>query len=882
MELDVVPIEAVSDAMIVVSHDSCVVAANGRADALFRVPPGGLLRVPIRRLVTTPLPEAAVIAGTQPVTQRAEAVRPDGSGFAADLLCAAGSDAGTPRTVITVRPLDEAHADDDLVLRALRESETSLETTLRSIGDGVIVTDARGVVTRMNPVAEQLTGWSFADACGEPLDRVFQIVNETTRALVESPVVKVFREGTVVGLANHTLLIARDGVERPIADSGAPIRDARGALAGVVMVFRDQTEEHATEKALRQSETRFRTLLEAAPDALVSIDADGRIVLVNKQVEALFGYVAEELIGQPIDLLVPQRLRSRHAEHRARYRAAPRARPMGSGAPLVGRRKDGSEFFVGVSLSHAETDAGLLATAAVRDVSTQVRTQEALANSEARFRTLVESFDDIIYTLDLEQRYSSFHGRWLASEGLRAEDFLGKTIVEVLGSEAGAVQDAAHKRALAGERVVYESTWNRGRSVRSFHTALSPLRDAQGQLMGAVGVGREITKLKQAQAQLVMTEHMASIGMLVAGVAHEINNPLTAVSVNLQLATAELAVRAQNDDSLAALQRDVTDAFRATQLVQTIVRDLLVFSRGSGSQEREPVSVHGVLEATLRIAHNEIRHRARLERDFREVPAVLASETRLAQVFLNLVMNAVQALPEGDAERNEIRVVTRIDDVGQVVIEVQDTGPGISPEVIENLFTPFFSTKPKGSGTGLGLAICQRIVTSFGGTIVATSKPGEGSVFRVSLPATHHAPASKSVAKPDAPVRSTRRGRVLIVDDDPVVASTVARVLRRDHDVVIAASGHDALERVRSGERYDVVVCDLMMPRMMGIELHAAIEALSREQAARIVFLSGGVFSPDTVDFLKQRSNPCLQKPFDPTELRAVVNAWVEHGAPAT
>ena len=245
---------------------------------------------------------------------------------------------------------------------ALAERERDLAATLGSIGDGVIATDAAGVITRMNRVAEQLTGWRLADAAGKPFAEVFRIIDEHTRAPEPDPVARVLAERIAVGLSNHTLLIARDGAERPIADSAAPIVDERNALHGVVIVFRDVS-------VAKSVEARFQRLVEAAPDAIVIADAAGKIAIVNHQSSTLFGYPAGELIGQPVEMLIPERLRERHVEHRRGFSAAPTVRSMGSGLQLLAHRKDGTVCPVEVSLSPLNTPEGPHVIAVVRDVT---------------------------------------------------------------------------------------------------------------------------------------------------------------------------------------------------------------------------------------------------------------------------------------------------------------------------------------------------------------------------------------------------------------------------------------------------------------------------------------------------------------------------------
>ena len=373
------------------------------------------------------------------------------------------------------------------------------------------------------------------------------------------------------------------------------------------------------------------------------------------------------------------------------------------------------------------------------------------------------------------------------------------------------------------------------------------------------------------QEQLMISDRMASVGILAAGVAHEINNPLAAVLANLDMALADLdAMPGVDDAGRVNLRDELSDARSAAERVRHIVRDLRIFSR-SEDERRGRVDAEKVMESTLRMASNEIRHRARLVRDYqRGLPPLDASEARLGQVFLNLVVNAAQALPDGRADKNEIRVSIHRDGA-RARIEIADTGPGIPPDVMTRLFTPFVTTKPAGVGTGLGLSICHRIVTSLGGEIKVDTRLGGGTRFTVWLP---FAASDDDVATTlPIPLRhATRRGRVLIVDDEPMIARAVQRALAVDHELHAVLRGAEALALIERGERFDVIVCDLMMPEMTGIDVHDAIAAIAPDQARSIIFLTGGAFTPRAREFLDRTDNPHIEKPFDPAFLRALIN----------
>jgi len=304
--------------------------------------------------------------------------------------------------------------------------------------------------------------------------------------------------------------------------------------------------------------------------------------------------------------------------------------------------------------------------------------------------------------------------------------------------------------------------------------------------------------------------------------------------------------------------------------VRAIVRDLSVFSR-SAEEVREPVDVHAVLESSLRMARNEIHHRANVVRRFGEVPKAYANTARLGQVFLNLIVNAAQAIPEGHKEHNAITITTRrLDD--RVAVEIADTGAGIAPDVLPRIFDPFFTTSVSGVGSSIGLAISHRIVTALNGRIEVESRPGAGSTFRVILPRartgrTLGVPILGSPFEAPPPPRS-----VLAVEDDPMVGRTLQRLLA-PHRVTLATRAREALARIDAGEHFDVILCDVMMPELTGMDFHARLQAVRPDLADQIIFVSGGAFTARAREFFAKISNPRLDKPIDAAKLRSLVEA---------
>ena len=386
-------------------------------------------------------------------------------------------------------------------------------------------------------------------------------------------------------------------------------------------------------------------------------------------------------------------------------------------------------------------------------------------------------------------------------------------------------------------------------------------------------VVRDVTESHRLQTRLVIADRMASVGLLAAGVGHELNNPLAFVLSNLRLLIEELeslrgVVPAAEMANIAELLEDSADG---AERMRVILRDLKTFS-GAADERDQLVDVQNVLDSAISMAGNEIRHRAQLAKDYQTVPLVVGNESKLGQVFLNLVVNAAQAIEEGRADHHRITVRTRTDDEGRVVVVVEDTGSGIQEESVPFIFDPFFTTKAPVEGTGLGLSICHNIVTAAGGTIGVRTAIGGGSAFSVVLPPApeHHLPSRKPLAAPRS-ARPTRR-HVLVIDDEALIGRSVRRALR-GHDVVAVTSGEEAIRRLRSGELFDVIVCDVMMPEVTGMDVYEAVKAMGKGIERRMVFMTGGAFTPRARAFLEGVDNLCLPKPFDLTQLREIIDA---------
>ncbi|AKJ07959.1 PAS domain S-box-containing protein [Archangium gephyra] len=399
---------------------------------------------------------------------------------------------------------------------------------------------------------------------------------------------------------------------------------------------------------------------------------------------------------------------------------------------------------------------------------------------------------------------------------------------------------------------------------------LSPVRNAEGQVLYFVATYRDMTAQKQLQAKLVSAERIAAVGTLAAGVGHEINNPLAYLMLNLEGVAQSLA---RGPEGLAEARASLESAQEGAERIRVIVRDLKVFSRQQG-EERAMLDVNEVVVPALRMAAHAVRPRARLVEDFGQPPKVLGSEARLGQVMLNLLVNALQAIPEGNPEHHEVRVRTGRDDTGRALVEVSDTGCGMPAPVLARIFDPFFTTKPWGEGTGLGLAICQQIIQAHGGELRVSSEEGKGSCFTVLLPSAESRPAAKTplpVAPAPVPALPPRR-RILIIDDEPRLAQSMRMLIEPSHDVFVTTRGAEALAWVNEGQRFDLVLCDLQMPGTTGMDVYSHLRANVPELAERLVFISGGAYTQATRDFVRSVRNRILEKPVRPDELLATID----------
>jgi signal transduction histidine kinase/CheY-like chemotaxis protein len=410
-------------------------------------------------------------------------------------------------------------------------------------------------------------------------------------------------------------------------------------------------------------------------------------------------------------------------------------------------------------------------------------------------------------------------------------------------------------------------------SARTFEPDEIAFLDAAATWLSAV-LGRHLGELEceRLQARLAAAGRMASLGTLANGVARELNNPLSYVTANLAFVAEEggalagrLEAAGAKDRELAESAREIIDAAvdarDGVEQMRELVRDLQAFASGDDSV-LTPIDLTDALECSITLARSEIEHRAQFERQLaRSLPPVLGNAARLGQVFLDLLVFAAHAVPEGHANEQSIRVRSFTLPGNRVAVEVSDAGVWIPAERLERLFDP-------GSGGELGLSACRSIVTALGGELQVTSQAGKGTTFQVLLPAV---PSQGVGQDPDRAATGARRGRILVVDDEPLVGTIIARTLGGEFDVVSTGGAKEALERLARGDRFDVIFSDLMMPGMNGMELHRELGRLDAELASKMVFISGGACTEEARDFLAGPGVEWIGKPFDLAAIRGVI-----------
>lgn len=721
------------------------------------------------------------------------------------------------------------------------ESREVLRVTLRSIGDAVITTDVDGKVTYLNTVAESLTGWSQLNALGKPLETVFRIVNETTRDPVESPAQRALREGVVVGLANHTVLLRRDGTECPIDDSAAPIRDERGEVSGCVLIFRDVTAQRRTEREKQRqlfTARRLASIVESSEVAIIGKALDGSIQSWNAAAEHLFGYTEKQAVGRHISLLIPPERLAEEDEIIATLKAGRRIEHL----KTERIRADGRHVPVSLTVSPIKDDDGNVigASKIVRDI-----TRERQAEAErARLVRLIENSMDFIAICDLDAIPLYVNRAGLQLVGLDSVEaarrvtvwdfFFPEDRARIRGELFPAVLATGH-----GEMEVRFRHFKTGAARWMAYKVLT-LTDESGKAIAIGTVSQDITHRKSLEDNLrnlaaELSESDRRKNEFLATLAHELRSPLAPLANVLEIWRRSTS-REQLRDARATMERQLGQMVR-------LVDDLLDLNRITHDRldlRKTRLELADVVEHAIETCRPIVTERGHeLTVALPEQPCHLqADAARLAQVFSNLLSNSCKYTDIG----GKISITAQCEN-DTVVVSVKDTGVGIPRDKLAGVFDMFTqvdsSLAHAQGGLGIGLTLVQRLVVMHGGTVEAHSEGvGKGSEFVVRLP------VDRSVAQPAAVTPPAANGmiekrRVLVVDDNADSALSLSMLLNLDgHEAV---SVHDGVAAIEAAEahRPDVVLLDIGLPRLNGHEVCRRLRDLPWGKNLVVIALTG-------------------------------------------
>ena len=655
---------------------------------------------------------------------------------------------------------------------SLRDSEEKLAVTLNSIGDAVIATDAEGRVTLLNPLAEQLTGWTQAEATGRPVGDIFHIINQETRKPATIPITTTLALGTIQGMANHTVVIARDGSECAIADSCSPIRDRNGQVVGAVLVFRDVTEEYAAQQALRDSAALIQTILNTVADGIITLHASGGIVkTVNSAAERMFGYTAAEIIGQNVSMLIPeldqdQRNGNGSLEH---YSVSGEVRAIGLGREVLGQRKDGSDFPMEIAVNEMWQGSQRYFAGILRDITIRKRMDKVLQDKNT----------------DLES----------------------------------------------------------ARSVAE-------------------------------QANLAKSDFLSSM-------SHELRTPLNAI-----LGFAQL-MESDSPPPAPAQKESIAQILQAGWHLLTLINEILDLAKIESRQvplSVEPVSLTELMPECQAMIEPQAQQRGiKLTLPRFDVPYfVSADRTRLKQVLINLLSNAIKY----NINQGTVEVDCTESTPGRIRVSIRNTGAGLYPEQLAQLFQPFNRLgKEAGNeeGTGIGLVVSKRLVELMGGVIGVESAVGVGSVFwfelsSASVPQIVDDGAETTIAAQAQVQHFARLHCLLYVEDNPANMKLIEQLIARRPDIrlLTAVNGTLGIDIARDSQP-TVILMDINLPGISGVE---ALKVLREDPATAhipVVALSANAMPRDIEKGLQAGFFRYLTKPIKVQEFMDTLNAAIEY-----
>ncbi|MHB0878489.1 MAG: hybrid sensor histidine kinase/response regulator [Anaerolineae bacterium] len=855
-------------------HDAGeIIDANGLAEQMFGYTNAELRQMPLEQLVS----EEWRAQARERIRTRSEAGedwiarRKDGSVFPLQVLARDHSYQGRPTRVLALRDLTTKRQAD----LALHEQEERFRRLFEDTPIGLYRIGIDGRILMANRAFARIFGLpQNADLTGIDLRAIASGSDDGGDLLRSSLACRADGEAT-----EHAWV--RAGGSRAIVSlHSRAVLGSDGLLTYCEGSVEDVTERRLAEEALRAGDERLRTIVSAASDAIIIADGSGIIIFWNRAAEAMFGYNAEEAIGRHVGMIMPDRYRTAGMAGIARVAASDTPEVHARTVELAGLRKDGSEFPCELSISVGRSGAALFLTASVRDISERVRANEALRQSEDRYRRLFDCGSDAVFLNGFSAdgmpgKFTEVNDVACERLGYTRAELLTMSAADINAPESVAELPAITQQLHRGKRVLWETVHvakDGGRIPVEISAQLFELGGTTMALLAA----RDISERKRLEQRLLQAQKMETVGRLAGGIAHDFNNLLTAISGHASFALDDLPTGVQ-------AREDLTEILSAAERAAALTQQLLAFSR---RQVMRPKIVN--LNDLVLDMEGMLR---RLVGDDNTLVTITAPDLGLVrvdpsqvhQVIANLVLNARDALPNGgrvvietaNASFDDTYTAAHLGTVAgeHVMLSVSDTGIGMSPEVQERVFEPFFTTKGLGKGTGLGLASVYGIVKQHQGNIWVYSEPGQGTSIKVYLP--RELSRDRPLQRIEATVLPTGDETVLVVEDEAVVRGIMVRVLRQlGYKVIEAANGEQALGLVQRAGDIDLLVTDMVMPEMGGMELARRVREAMPD--TKVLFVSGYTDATTARCGSLNENSDFLAKPFSARSLAGKVRSLLD------